>query len=374
MNGRVYDATLGRFLSADPNVQAPANTQSLNRYTYVNNNPLSYTDPSGYFFKKLFKKVKRHLYKWTGTEAVVGFLKKNAWARAIVSVVATIFQQYWVVAAMNAAVTYSNGGSLGDALKAGAISYGTAMAFSGLHGMEQGVMKVVAHGVVGGLSAAASGGNFKSGFLAAGFTTGLGSQIGRIGSQVGRAIAAAVVGGAAAKLGGGKFANGAVTGAFAYTLATTLSSKRSASEEVAMVSDAEMDRIVAASPRVSGIWTDAAAGFGDTISFGATRWVRDQLNINGAVDFDSGAYQGGEYAGYVFSAAGGAGGARAAGLGMKVYRYKNVEGWGAGITQGGKSRYLRVDYHNGVEKYYGTSNKVLHIHRGRTGNQMSKHR
>ncbi len=48
MNGRVYDPELGRFLSADPFVQAPYNTQSYNRYSYVFNNPLSFTDPSGY--------------------------------------------------------------------------------------------------------------------------------------------------------------------------------------------------------------------------------------------------------------------------------------------------------------------------------------
>ena len=48
MNGRVYDPTLGRFLSADPFVQAPETTQSFNRYSYVFNNPLSYTDPSGF--------------------------------------------------------------------------------------------------------------------------------------------------------------------------------------------------------------------------------------------------------------------------------------------------------------------------------------
>ncbi len=49
MNGRVYDPTLGRFLSADPHVQSPYNSQSYNRYSYVLNNPLKYTDPSGYF-------------------------------------------------------------------------------------------------------------------------------------------------------------------------------------------------------------------------------------------------------------------------------------------------------------------------------------
>jgi RHS repeat-associated protein len=49
MNGRVYDQITGRFLSADPFVQAPFNGQSLNRYSYVFNNPLSSTDPSGFF-------------------------------------------------------------------------------------------------------------------------------------------------------------------------------------------------------------------------------------------------------------------------------------------------------------------------------------
>ena len=48
MNGRVYDPLTARFLSADPIVQDPMNMQSLNRYSYVWNNPLSYTDPTGY--------------------------------------------------------------------------------------------------------------------------------------------------------------------------------------------------------------------------------------------------------------------------------------------------------------------------------------
>ena len=60
MNGRIYDPTLGRFLQADPFVQAPTNSQNYNRYSYVLNNPLSHTDPSGYFFKKLKKFVKRY--------------------------------------------------------------------------------------------------------------------------------------------------------------------------------------------------------------------------------------------------------------------------------------------------------------------------
>lgn len=48
MNGRVYDPELGRFISADPFIQLPYDPQSYNRYSYVLNNPLNYTDPSGY--------------------------------------------------------------------------------------------------------------------------------------------------------------------------------------------------------------------------------------------------------------------------------------------------------------------------------------
>ena len=49
MNGRIYDPLLGRFLSADRFVQAPDNLQSYNRYSYVMNNPLTLTDPTGDF-------------------------------------------------------------------------------------------------------------------------------------------------------------------------------------------------------------------------------------------------------------------------------------------------------------------------------------
>ena len=48
MNGRVYDYNLGRFLSVDPFIQSPANSQSLNPYSYIMNNPLSGADPTGY--------------------------------------------------------------------------------------------------------------------------------------------------------------------------------------------------------------------------------------------------------------------------------------------------------------------------------------
>lgn len=54
MNGRVYDPSLGRFLSADIVYQDATNAQMFNRYAYGFNSPFSGTDPSGYVFNFSF--------------------------------------------------------------------------------------------------------------------------------------------------------------------------------------------------------------------------------------------------------------------------------------------------------------------------------
>jgi RHS repeat-associated protein len=48
MRGRLYDPKLARFITPDPFVARPFNAQGLNRYTYVENNPLRFVDPSGF--------------------------------------------------------------------------------------------------------------------------------------------------------------------------------------------------------------------------------------------------------------------------------------------------------------------------------------
>lgn len=63
MGGRIYDPILGRFLQADPFIQAPHNSQSFNRYSYVLNNPMTLTDPSGYISINPFKKLRRNIIK-----------------------------------------------------------------------------------------------------------------------------------------------------------------------------------------------------------------------------------------------------------------------------------------------------------------------
>lgn len=56
MNGRIYDPKLGRFLQADPLIDGVASTQGFNRYSYLGNNPLNATDPTG-LFKLSFKNI-----------------------------------------------------------------------------------------------------------------------------------------------------------------------------------------------------------------------------------------------------------------------------------------------------------------------------
>jgi len=48
MNARLYDPTIGRFISADTVIPDTYDPQSLNRYSYVLNNPFRYTDPTGH--------------------------------------------------------------------------------------------------------------------------------------------------------------------------------------------------------------------------------------------------------------------------------------------------------------------------------------
>ena len=59
MNGRLYDPVLGRMLSPDIAIQDEYNQQAYNRYSYCLNNPLRYTDPSGYFVRG-----SRNYYDW----------------------------------------------------------------------------------------------------------------------------------------------------------------------------------------------------------------------------------------------------------------------------------------------------------------------
>ena len=213
MNGRVYDPHLGRFLSADPFIQLPHSTQGLNRYAYVLNNPLSLTDPSGYFIKWAKRKVTK-LVRGAG-RALRGALKSP-----IVQTAVSLYVCQGNPACMagaSATFTALNGGELGEVIFAAGVTYVSALAYGVIpeHFPNPGLGKTVAHGVVGGVVAELGGRRFRTGFISAGAAQLAAPGIGHISTPQGRVVAAAVVGGTAAKLGGGKFANGAATAAFA---------------------------------------------------------------------------------------------------------------------------------------------------------------
>ena len=138
MNGRIYDPTVARFVSADPIIQAPYNLQSYNRYTYTLNNPLSYTDPSGFsWFSKAFKKIKKFYKKlWKGiadfSKSVARFLTSKQTLGLIfglaVMAIATPLVGPIVAAMLGGAVQgYIATGSLRGAVR-GAVAWGAAAA------------------------------------------------------------------------------------------------------------------------------------------------------------------------------------------------------------------------------------------------------
>ena len=208
MGGRIYDPTLGRFLQADPFIQAPKNSQSYNRYAYVLNNPMSYTDPSGYnFIDNIFKGINKALGKLAPFVAIA-FSIWAPWGTTLWATIGTGFVAGGIA-------TGSLKGALVGALTAGAF-HGVGTHFKGLGKLTSGLKatKVLAHGVVGGISSVLSGGKFGHGFASAGFTQALGGAIDGIPTKTGQIIASAVVGGTVSEVTGGKFANGAITGAF----------------------------------------------------------------------------------------------------------------------------------------------------------------
>jgi len=59
-NSRCSRFYLNRFASPDTIIPDPTNPQSLNRYSYVKNNPLKYTDPTGHFSEDEINRYLEH--------------------------------------------------------------------------------------------------------------------------------------------------------------------------------------------------------------------------------------------------------------------------------------------------------------------------
>lgn len=223
MNGRVYDPVLGRFLSADSIIQAPNNTQSFNRYSYVFNNPLSYTDPSGNISVKQIVGIvvgavitfytagaaSGWVAGWTVSATATGTVANAAIAGALAGAAGGFASGAITTGSLKGAFRSAGFGALGGAAF-GAIGQGL-----------DGFAKVGAHALTGGVMSELQGGKFGHGFLSAGLTkaANVNNLVGHAANRAAtRIIVSTLLAGSISQISGGKFVNGALSGAMAQIL------------------------------------------------------------------------------------------------------------------------------------------------------------
>jgi RHS repeat-associated protein len=244
MNGRVYDPALGRFFSVDPQVQSPGDLQNHNRYTYVLNNPLKYTDPSGECFMGLDTAVCAAAFVvgvamvqegnkyWRVVGQLLMIMAMSSSEGLIESGLGEVSQVYVSEAACIGTQPFAAGAipnSMLSAAIATAATPGTntsdvvssavfAAAFNTAGGVSAGpsVQKFAAHVLLGCVQGAMSGGacgpSTAAAFVGKGITEGLPEGV----DDVTRGLTTAIAGGTASVIGGGKFANGAYQAGFGY--------------------------------------------------------------------------------------------------------------------------------------------------------------
>ncbi len=163
-----------------PSVTDP---QALNRYSYDRNNPILYTDPSGHFFKKAFKKAKKAFksvekftfenrkYLTGGQSIYVDWALTNKTIGPYVRIAGAAAATYWGgpygAAGFAAYTTRLDGGSAGGALKAGGIAYLSADVGGAVGGAFGGAFVGAAAGgaASGAISSTLSGGDPGQGAL-----------------------------------------------------------------------------------------------------------------------------------------------------------------------------------------------------------------
>jgi RHS repeat-associated protein len=250
MQGRIYDPLLGRFLQADPIVQDPLNAQSYNRYTYVFNNPLSLTDPSGY--RSLSANLE--LY-WKPILTIYVAVTTGIGAQQLLAAGEVLL----------AATVAVYGGATVGLINTGTLRGTVTGAFQGLATFGIGhyipldgnaLANISAHMMLGGLVEEMNGGDFGHGFASAGLSKIIGLGIDRIGdSDPLKIVLQGIAGGAIAEAEGGDFANGAASFALQFAFNQALGGLEAGDDtSVALVVVTENSK------NDSGDWSDAAAG------------------------------------------------------------------------------------------------------------------
>jgi len=204
MNGRLYDPKLHRFLQPDNFIQDPYNTQNYNRYGYVLNNPLKYTDPSG-----------EELISLT-TAVIVG---------AIVAATTYTIQASYTYGFQASGWGFLKATLIGAA--SGAVSYGIGTFAQTMPLVDKIIFQAFAHGTSQAFFTGIQGGDplvgFASGALSSAASSlwvgvgpdnggwhGIGGCAGS--SDIGMVSFGVIMGGAGASLTGGNFWQGAATG------------------------------------------------------------------------------------------------------------------------------------------------------------------
>ncbi len=228
MNGRMYDPVIGRFLSPDPYTQSPDFTQGLNRYSYVFNNPLSMTDPSGYISVGQILGVAAAVLTSAILTPAGGFATLALLKTFVVGAAAGFAGSF--VGAL------AGGASFGDALMSGlraapiaaitaGISFGIGELFDDVVWAGKEFARATTHGLAQGGMRAVTGGNFWHGFISGFSTSGVASIMRDLNYVEGLAVTVAV-GGATEAISGGSFEDGALTGAMVYLMNHTQHSNR----------------------------------------------------------------------------------------------------------------------------------------------------
>jgi len=191
MNARLYDSDIGRFLSADTIIQAPKDSQAYNRYTYVRNNPMMFTDPTGHsWFSKIVNKVKNWVKKnWKTIVTIVAVVAVAIVTAGTGATLASTLGLTGTSASITAGATTGaitgftagvvgtkvNGASWSDAFKNGLKGAGAGAlggAVGGYYGDSWNIGRVGVQATANGLGSEITGGEFKNGF-ATGLITGL---------------------------------------------------------------------------------------------------------------------------------------------------------------------------------------------------------